>query len=115
MVCHLFSSFIFIYSRQSRKKIFSKSHFKRIYRTMENMRHYSIIMRFLIARMFYLDGLTTLFIFGGVYAAVVFNMSEFEILSFAIAVNLSSGIGAFALAYLDDRIGSKNLIMISIG
>ena len=82
--------------------------------TIKNIRRYSVIAQFLFARMFYLDGLTTLFIFGGVYGAVTFGMNEAEILTFAITLNLSSGIGAALLAFLDDWIGSRKLILISI-
>lgn len=82
--------------------------------TIKNVRHYRVIVQFLIARMFYLDGLTTLFIFGGVYAAVTFNMNDHEILVFAIALNISAGIGAIVFSWIDDWIGSKKLILISI-
>ncbi len=71
-------------------------------------------LRFLIARLIYNDGLNTLFAFGGLYAAGTFGMDTAEVIQFGIALNVTSGIGAFGFAYLDDRIGSKPTILISI-
>lgn len=52
---------------------------------------------FLLGRMLYIDGLTTLFLFGGVYAAGTFQMTAREILLFGIVLNISAGFGAFYL------------------
>ena len=52
--------------------------------------------RFLLARMAFTDGLVTLFAFGGIYAAKFFAFSQTEVLIFAIALNITAGIGGFA-------------------
>lgn len=70
--------------------------------------------RFLIASAIYRDGLNTLFTVGGLYAAGTFGMEFQEILIFAIGLNITSGIGAFAFAYLDDHKGAKLTIIISL-
>ena len=72
------------------------------------------LFRFLIARMIYIDGLTSLFIFGGIYAGEAFHMDEYEILIFAIALNISAGIGAVLFSWIDDWFGSKRLIVLSL-
>lgn len=72
------------------------------------------IFQFLVARIFFIDGLTTLFAFGGVYAATVFKMDEGQILGFGILMHLTAGLGAFIFGAVDDRIGSKNLMIISL-
>ncbi|MFN7190575.1 MAG: MFS transporter, partial [Rhodospirillales bacterium] len=69
---------------------------------------------FLLANMIYTDGLTTLFAFGAIYAAGTFGMKLEEVIVFGIALNLSAGIGAFAFAWLDDRLGSRKTIMIGL-
>lgn len=76
--------------------------------------HYRHLVEFLIARMIFTDGLTTLFLFGGVYAAGTFHMPPHDVLLFAIALNVTAGLGAFAFAWLDDYIGSKTVIIISL-
>ncbi len=80
-----------------------------------HVRQYKHILRFLIARMFYVDALVTLFAFGGVYAVGTFGMDEQEVLLFGIFINVSAGIGAFVFAWLDDRIGSQRTILVSLG
>ena len=70
--------------------------------------------RFLLSRMIYTDGLNTLFAFGGLYAAGTFKMSFSEIIIFGILINITAGIGALFFSYLDDRIGPKFIIKISL-
>ncbi|SDG22906.1 MFS transporter, UMF1 family [Limimonas halophila] len=77
-------------------------------------RRYRRIAHFLIARMIYTDGLNTLFAFGGVYAAGTFDMGFRDILMFGIAMNVAAGIGAFGFAWVDDWLGSKRTIVISL-
>lgn len=87
---------------------------RQIGRTVREIRRYGHIVRFLLAHMLYLDGLATLFAFGGIYAAGTFGMSPETVLAFGIALNVSAGIGAFAFAWIDDRIGSKATILVSL-
>ena len=61
------------------------------------------MLRFLLARMIYADGLNTLFIFGGIYAAGEIGLSLEEVIRFAILINASAGAGALLLAWVDDR------------
>ena len=48
-------------------------------RLLRDIRQYGTVVRFLLARMFYTDGLVTLFAFGGIYAPGTFGMSFAEI------------------------------------
>ena len=70
--------------------------------------------RFLLARMFYTDGLNTLFAFGGIYAAGTFGMSFQDILIFGILLNVTAGLGAFGFAWIDDLVGAKFTILASV-
>lgn len=83
--------------------------------SIRQLRRYRDILRFLIARIFYVDGLATLFAFGGVYAAGSFDMDTRDILLFGIALNISAGLGAFFFAGIDDRLGSRRTILLSLG
>ena len=75
--------------------------------TFRKVRRYRQIVRLLVARLLYNDGLITIFAFGGIYAAETFGFSMEEVLIFGIALNVAAGVGAFAMGYLDDRIGGK--------
>ena len=72
------------------------------------------LLRFLLARMAYNDGLITLFAFGGIYAAKVFSFSQFEIILFAIGLNISAGMGAIIGGFLDDNIGPIKTIKVAL-
>jgi MFS transporter, UMF1 family len=72
------------------------------------------VLIFLAARMLYADGLTTLFAFGGIYAAGTFGLSFAEIIQFGIALNVTAGLGAFGFSWIDDRVGAKPTIVVSL-
>ncbi len=82
--------------------------------TLKRVREYKDIVRYLIARMIYIDGLNTLFAFGGIYAAGSFGMDFSELIIFGIAINLTAGLGAAGFAWVDDWIGPKRTIQIAV-
>lgn len=88
--------------------------FRELGRTLSQVRRFREAARFLLARLIYNDGLVTIFAFGGIYAAGTFGMSETEVLLFGIALNVAAGLGTYLFGYLDDRIGGKPTIMISL-
>ena len=71
-------------------------------------------MKFLAARVFYCDGLNTLFAFGGIYAAGTFGMKLDEVLWFGIAMNVAAGLGALVFSTADDKFGSKLTVIIGL-
>jgi UMF1 family MFS transporter len=71
--------------------------------------------RFLLARLFYTDGLNTLFAFGAIYAAGVFGMGFDQILIFGIAMNVTAGLGAAGFALIEDRVGSRRMVLVALG
>ena len=72
------------------------------------------IWKFLLARLFYNDGLATIFAMGGVYAAGTFGFDTGQIFMFGIALNVTAGLGAFGFSWLDDISGSKTTIVWSL-
>ena len=72
------------------------------------------VCRFLIARFIFNNGLVTIFIFGGIYAAESFGFTLQEVLIFGIVLNIAAGFGAFSMGYLDDVFGGKRTIIISL-
>jgi MFS transporter, UMF1 family len=82
--------------------------------TFRQARQYKGLFGFLIARMIYIDGLATVFALGGVYAAGAFQMSEREVLLFGVVLNIAAGLGALIFATIDDRIGPRKTILISL-
>ena len=82
--------------------------------TFDAITHYRQILRFLIARLVFNDGLVTIFAFGGIYAAETFGFSLEEVLIFGIVLNVAAGLGALLMGHLDDRIGGKRTVVLSL-
>ena len=101
---------------KNKKKAFCKNEslFKEVISNIKKLFTKSNQGRFLLSRMIYTDGLNTLFAFGGLYAAGTFKMSFSEIIIFGILINIAAGLGALFFSYLDDRIGPKYIIKISL-
>jgi UMF1 family MFS transporter len=75
---------------------------------------HGVLLRFLIARMLYTDGLAALFAFGGIFAAQRFQFRLDEVLMLGIVLNVTGAVGAAAFGWIDDRIGPKPTILISL-
>ena len=82
--------------------------------TIKSLPQQKNLFLYLIAHLVYIDGLNTLFAFGGIYAAGTFKMPMTDIILLGITMNISAGIGAVALAWLDDLLGSKPTILLSL-
>ena len=82
--------------------------------TFKEIRDYKQIVRFLLARLLYNDGLVTVFAFGGIYAAGTFGFDMEDMLIFGIVLNVTAGLGAFCLGFLDDLLGGKKTLQISV-
>lgn len=85
-----------------------------IIRTFNEIRTYRDVFWLLFARLIYNDGLVTIFAFGGIYAAGTFGFTTEDIFLFGIVLNLAAGIGAYLFGFLDDRLGGKTTIAISL-
>lgn len=60
------------------------------------------------------DGLAAIFTFGGVIAAGTFGFALSEVIIFAIAGNVVAAIGAIVGGWLDDYVGPKIVITVSL-
>lgn len=69
---------------------------------------------FLLASAVYRDGLAGVFTFGAVIASGTFGFSASEVVVFAIAANVVAGVATLAAGALDDRVGPRVLIVVSL-
>ena len=90
------------------------SGWRELVRTIKKLPHEKNIFLYLIAHMIYTDGLNTLFAFGGIYAAGTYHLTLKEVLWFGITMNIAAGIGALTLSFMDDWLGSKKTVILSL-
>jgi len=109
-------TFLFLKDRKSEK--LQKHHiidsFKSLKNTFKEVVKYKIILQFLIARLFFNDGLITIFALGGIYAVDTLDFTFDEVMMLGIVLNISAGVGSFVFGYLEDKIGVKKVINISL-
>jgi UMF1 family MFS transporter len=88
--------------------------FRRLSTTIRHIRDLREAMKLIIARMVYNDGLVTVIGFASIYAGAVLGMPLDDVLVMAIALNVAAGIGAFGFGFIDDRIGGKKTLVITL-
>ncbi len=69
---------------------------------------------FLFASALFRDGLAGVFAFGAVIAATTFGFSGGDVIIFGAAANIVAGLSTMAFGLLDDRIGPKKVILLSL-
>jgi MFS transporter, UMF1 family len=69
---------------------------------------------FLIASALYRDGLAAVFAFGAILAVSVYGLAQDDVLIFGIVANVTAALGALILGRIEDRVGPKRIIMISL-
>lgn len=82
--------------------------------TLTEVRRRAGLLRFLIARMIYQDGVNALLALGGAFAAAMFGWSITEIGIFGIILNVVAIFGCLAASRLDTALGSKTVVMFAI-
>ena len=109
-------AFFFLKDRKKEKLLMSNLilSFKSLKITFKEIYQYKKILNFLIARLFYNDGLITIFALGGIYAVGSLDFSMREVLILGVVLNIFAAIGSFTFGYIEDKIGVKNVINISL-
>jgi UMF1 family MFS transporter len=88
---------------------------KDVMRTLRALPHYRNVALYLVARMFFNDGMGGVLTFGGVYAAGTFDWETIEMLLFGIITSVSAAIGAMIGGRLDDVLGSRRTVLLAVG
>ncbi|GBE65117.1 membrane protein [Mycobacterium sp. MFM001] len=72
------------------------------------------LVYFLLASAVFRDGLAGVFTFGAVLGVNVYGISQANVLIFGVAASVVAALGAVAGGLVDDRLGSKNVIVGSL-
>jgi UMF1 family MFS transporter len=82
---------------------------------VRTVRRYRNAAIFLASRMFYVDGMTAILIYAGVYATGVMKWRALEMLFFGITLSVLAVLGGFVGRWLDHGFGPKTAVRIEIG
>lgn len=85
-----------------------------LWETVRSLRSEKDAAVYLLARMLFNDGMTALLIFGGIYAAGVMQWGVLELLAYGILLSIFGVLGGFFGAWLDDVMGPRDAVRLSI-
>jgi len=88
--------------------------FKELKTTIKDVRKYPETLKFLIAYLFYNDGIQTVIAISGTYAILELKLTEISLVIAILIVQVTALIGALLLAKLSDKIGAKNVILLTL-
>jgi UMF1 family MFS transporter len=72
------------------------------------------VVYYLLASAVFRDGLAGVFTFGAVLGVSVYGVSAADVLLFGVSANVVAAVGAVLGGLLDDRVGSKTVILVSL-
>jgi UMF1 family MFS transporter len=88
---------------------------EQLWLTIKRARRVKNVALYLLARMLYTDAKVAILAYAGIYAAGVFGWQLAQLLLFAVLLAPFSISGGFIGGWLDNRLGSKRAIEISVG
>lgn len=116
----IFSIPLFIWVKERKNIIspvkinFLRAGFQRLARTYHNIRRYRQLLRFLIAYIFFNEGIETTIITASIFGAEIIGLNSVQLIGFFLIVQATAFIGSIFFGYLVDAIGNKKALLISI-
>jgi len=88
--------------------------FNRIWRTLKASRRYSQFRTFLIAYLFFNDGIETVIIFASIFGAQVVGMETTELILFFLTIQGTAFLGSLACGALAHWLGNKRALIVTL-
>ncbi len=88
--------------------------FNRLKDTFIHIKEFKELMKFLLSFLFFNSGIAVVISFAAVYAQKDLGFTPSMTVLLVIVVNITASVGAFLFGYMEDVIGSKNTIMITL-
>ncbi len=85
-----------------------------LWRTIKGLSGYRDAAVYLLARMFYYDGMTAILFFGGVYASGVMHWDSLTMLVYGLILTIVAVFGGFVGGWLDAWLGPKRALQVEI-
>lgn len=88
--------------------------FRRTLETLRHLRHYKETAKYILASLFFTDGITTIIGFAAIYATTTMKFSGSEVVYLFLVLNIVALPGSLAAGYLADAIGPKRTLIASL-
>ncbi len=88
--------------------------FKELKVTLKDVRKYPETLKFLIAYLFYNDGIQTVIAISGTYAILELKLTEISLVFAILLVQITALIGALLLGRLSNSIGAKKVVLLTL-
>ena len=88
--------------------------FGRIWHTVQHAREYRDLMRFLVCILFYQAGVQSVITLAAIYAVEAMGFETNDTIMLILVVNLTASVGALAFGHVQDRIGHKSTIVLTL-
>ncbi len=88
--------------------------FKRLGRTLKSIRHFREFGKFMLAFLIYNDGIMMAMDFAAIIGAVLYGMTQQQLIILMILVQLTSIFGAYLSGIYGEKAGFKKALMISL-
>jgi len=112
-------TFLWVRGKKERKRIprgencFSIA-FKRLSFTLKSIGYFRELVKFLISFLFFNSGIAVVISFSSIYAQKDLGFTPQMTLLLIFAVNITAAVGAFIFGFINDKLGSKNTIVITL-
>lgn len=112
-------TFVWVKERKARMRIpegeniFSLS-FKRLAVTFKNIREFKELVKFLVSFLFFYSGIAVVISFAAVYAQKELGFDTGMTVLLIIVVNITASVGAFIFGFIEDKVGSKKTILVTL-
>jgi len=83
--------------------------------TFRSLARYRNVAHYIGARTLFNDGLTGVLVYSGIYAAGVFHLDTLAMTAFGLLIVFSAAMGGFFGGWLDDKLGSKAALLVTVG
>ncbi len=100
-------------TRAGAREVFNDS-FRELRRTLGSLKDYRDFARLALCGFFYQAGVSVVITLSAVYATAVMHFTTEDSLIMVCAVNVTAAVGAFAFGYIQDRIGHKPALAITL-
>lgn len=113
-------TFIFLRERAPRGEprplaTYAKNTWRRLSTTAHSLAHFSELARFLAIFFVFSCGLMTVIAFASIFAERTLGFSSGELIVLFMALQLSSAGGAFLFGWVQDRMGARHTIQVTLG